>query len=87
MARMQPGEAITFPLSTEEGFGLSDETKIQTIPTADLTPEAREGDTVDDDAGRTARIVRIFPETTVLDLNHPSSGGTSTACHSTDRDD
>lgn len=74
MAGMQPGEAKTFPLSAEEGFGLYDQTKIHTIPTADLPLEAREGNTVDDDAGRTARIVRIFPETTVLDLNHPLAG-------------
>lgn len=74
MAGMQPGEAKTFPLSAEEGFGPHDESRIQTIPTADLPLNAREGDTVDDDAGRTARIMRIFPETTVLDLNHPLAG-------------
>ena len=74
MAGMQPGEAKTFPLSAEEGFGPYDETKLQTIPTAALPLNAREGDIVDDDAGRTAKIVRIFPETTVLDLNHPLAG-------------
>lgn len=74
MAGMQPGEAKTFPLSVEEGFGPYDETKIQSIPTAVLPRDAREGDIVDDDAGRTAKIVRIFPETTVLDLNHPLAG-------------
>lgn len=74
MAGMQPGEVKTFPLSAEEGFGPYDQTKIQVIPTADLPLDAREGDTVDDDAGRTAKIVSIFPETTVLDLNHPLAG-------------
>ena len=74
MAGMQPGEAKTFPLSAEEGFGPYDETKIQTVPTAALPLEAREGDIVDDDTGRTAKIVSIFPETTVLDLNHPLAG-------------
>jgi FKBP-type peptidyl-prolyl cis-trans isomerase 2 len=73
VAGMQPGEAKTFPLSAEEGFGPYDETKIQTIPTAVLPLDAREGDIVDD-AGRTAKIVRIFPETTVVDLNHPLAG-------------
>jgi FKBP-type peptidyl-prolyl cis-trans isomerase 2 len=71
---MKPGEAKTFLLSPEEGFGPYDETKIQTIPTADMPLDAREGDIVNDDAGRTARIVRIFPEMTVLDLNHPLAG-------------
>jgi FKBP-type peptidyl-prolyl cis-trans isomerase 2 len=71
---MQAGEAKTFPLSAEEGFGLYDEAKTQTIPTADLPLDAREGDIVDDDAGRTAKIVRIFPDRTVLDLNHPLAG-------------
>jgi peptidylprolyl isomerase len=74
MAGMQPGEVKTFPLPADEGFGPYDETKIQTIPTADLPLDAREGDTVADDTDRTARIVRIFPETTVLDLNHPLAG-------------
>ena len=71
VAGMQPGETKTFPLSAEEAFGPYDVTKTQTIPTADLPVDAREGDIVDDDAGRTAKIVRISPDTTVLDLNHP----------------
>jgi FKBP-type peptidyl-prolyl cis-trans isomerase 2 len=74
MAGMQPGETKMFPLSAEEGFGSYDETKTQTIPTANLPLDARAGDIVDDDAGRTAKIVSIFPETTVLDLNHPLAG-------------
>ena len=74
MAGMHPGESKTFPLSAEEGFGPYDDTKIQIIPTADLPLEAREGDTITDDAGRQARIVRILPEKAVLDLNHPLAG-------------
>lgn len=74
MAGMHPGESKTFPLSAEEGFGPYDDTKIQIIPIADLPLEARDGDTVTDDAGRRARIVRILPEKTVLDLNHPLAG-------------
>jgi FKBP-type peptidyl-prolyl cis-trans isomerase 2 len=74
MAGMQPGEAKTFPLSAEEGFGPYDETRTKTIRTADLPLDAREGDTVHDNEGRTAMIMRILPETTVLDLNHPLAG-------------
>jgi len=74
LAGMQAGQAKTFPLSAEEGFGLYDETKTQTIPTADLPLDAQEGDIVDDDVGRTAKIVRIFPDRTLLDLNHPLAG-------------
>jgi FKBP-type peptidyl-prolyl cis-trans isomerase SlyD len=74
LAGMQPGEIKAFPLSAEEGFGPYDETKTQTIPTADLPLDAREGDIVDDDAGRTAKILRIFTDRTVLDLNHPLAG-------------
>ena len=44
IAGMHPGEVTSFPLLAEEGFGLYDETKIQTIPPADLPLEAREGD-------------------------------------------
>ena len=71
---MHPGESKTFTLSAEEGFGPYDATKMQTIPTADLPVDAQEGDVVDDDAGRMAKIVRIAPDTTVLDLNHPLAG-------------
>ena len=74
MAGMHPGESKTFPLSAEEGFGPYDETNIQIVPPSDLPLDAREGDTVTDDAGMTARIVRIFPEKAVLDLNHPLAG-------------
>jgi len=74
MAGMHQGESITFPLSAEEGFGPYDEANIQMIPTDDLPVEAREGDTVSDDLGRIARIVRILPEMTILDLNHPLAG-------------
>jgi FKBP-type peptidyl-prolyl cis-trans isomerase 2 len=39
-----------------------------------LPLEAREGDTVDNGTGKTARIIRILPEKAVLDLNHPLAG-------------
>lgn len=74
MAGMHQGESKTFPLSAEEGFGPHDETKIQIIPTGDLPPVAREGDTITDDAGRHARIIRILPDKTLIDLNHPLAG-------------
>jgi FKBP-type peptidyl-prolyl cis-trans isomerase 2 len=74
MAGMHAGETKTFPLSAEEGFGPYDETNIQIIPPSDLPLDAREGDTVADDTGRIARIVRVFPEKAVLDLNHPLAG-------------
>jgi FKBP-type peptidyl-prolyl cis-trans isomerase 2 len=74
MAGMHPGEITTFPLSAEEGFGPHDETKLQIIPTGDLPLEAREGDTLTDDAGRRARIIWILPEKALIDLNHPLAG-------------
>jgi FKBP-type peptidyl-prolyl cis-trans isomerase 2 len=74
IAGMHPGESKTFPLSPEEGFGPYDDTKLQTIPPSDLPLDAREGDTVDDGTGKTARIMRILPEKAVLDLNHPLAG-------------
>ena len=74
VAGMRPGESITFPLSVEEAFGPYDETKIATIPPDDLPFDAREGDTVEDRAGRLARILKILPQNTLLDLNHPLAG-------------
>jgi FKBP-type peptidyl-prolyl cis-trans isomerase 2 len=74
IAGMHPGESKTFPLSAEEGFGPHDETKLQIIPTGDLPLDAREGDTVTDDAGRHARIIWILPEKALIDLNHPLAG-------------
>lgn len=74
IAGMHPGQSKTFALSAEEGFGLHDETKLQTVPTGDLPLEAQEGDTVTDDTGRHARIIRILPEKALIDLNHPLAG-------------
>ena len=74
IAGMHPGEVTSFPLSAEEGFGPYDETKIQTIPPAELPLEAREGDTVANPAGTTAKVIRILPEKALLDLNHPLAG-------------
>jgi FKBP-type peptidyl-prolyl cis-trans isomerase 2 len=76
VAGMRPGESITFPLSVAEAFGPypSDETKIATIPPDDLPFDARKGDTVEDRAARLARILKILPEMTLLDLNHPLAG-------------
>lgn len=71
---MHPGEVKTFPLSAEDGFGPHDERLLQIIPTIDLPREAQEGDTVADDAGRTARIIRILPEKALIDFNHPLAG-------------
>jgi FKBP-type peptidyl-prolyl cis-trans isomerase 2 len=71
---MHLGEVKTFPLSAEEAFGPYDETKVQTIPSDDLPLDAREGDTVEDSAGQSARVIRILPEKALLDLNHPLAG-------------
>jgi FKBP-type peptidyl-prolyl cis-trans isomerase 2 len=74
LAGMHPGEVKTFPLSAEEGFGPHDERLLQIIPTINLPVEAQEGDTVADDAGRTARIIWILPEKALIDFNHPLAG-------------
>lgn len=77
MAKMHPEEVKT--LSAEEAFGPYDETKIRTIPPDALPIDVREGDTVEDGAGRSARVVRILPEKAVIDLNHPLAG--KPLCH------
>jgi FKBP-type peptidyl-prolyl cis-trans isomerase SlpA len=74
LAGMHPGEVKTFPLSAEEGLGPRDERLLQIIPTINLPVEAQEGDTVADDAGRTARIIWILPEKALIDFNHPLAG-------------
>ena len=74
VAGMYSGEIKTFSLSAEEGFGPRDETKLQIIPTAELPPNAQEGDILADDEGRYAEILLIRPELTVIDLNHPLAG-------------
>ena len=73
LAGMHPGEVKTFPLSAEEGFA-HDERLLRIIPTINLPGEAQEGDTVADDAGRTARIIWILPEKALIDFNHPLAG-------------
>jgi FKBP-type peptidyl-prolyl cis-trans isomerase 2 len=74
MAGMHLGEVRTFPLSAEEGFGPHDERKLQIIPTIDLPLEAKEGDTLVDDAGTTAKIIWILPTNALIDFNHPLAG-------------
>lgn len=74
VAGMHSGEIKTFPLSAEEGFGPRDETKLQLIPTIELPPDVREGDSLADEAGRYAKIILILPELTLIDLNHPLAG-------------
>lgn len=74
MAGMHLGEVKTFPLSAEEGFGPRDERKLQIIPSIDLPHEAKEGDTLVDDAGTTAKIIWILPGKALIDLNHPLAG-------------
>ncbi len=74
VAGMHHGEVKTFPLSAEEGFGPRDETKLQLIPTIELPPEVQEGDTIADDTGRSAKILLILPELTLIDFNHPLAG-------------
>jgi peptidylprolyl isomerase len=74
IAGMHPGESKTFPLSADEGFGPHDATKFQIVSTGDLPLEAREGDTITDDAGRHGRIIWILPEKALIDLNHPLAG-------------
>ena len=77
VAGMHPGEKKTFSLSAEESLVPYDETKLQSIPTAQLPREAREGDMIEiinADAGKIARVVSILPEKAVLDLNHPLAG-------------
>jgi FKBP-type peptidyl-prolyl cis-trans isomerase 2 len=74
VAGMHHGEVKTFPLSAEEGFGPRDETKLQLVPTIELPPEVQEGDTIADDTGRSAKILLIQPELTLIDFNHPLAG-------------
>ena len=54
--------AVTVPQNLRQSIGLHTERR-----------DVREGDIVND-AGRIAKIVKIYPETTVLDLNHPLAG-------------
>ena len=55
VAGIHTGEIKTFPPSAEESFGPRDETKLQLIPTIELPPNVRQGDTLADDAGRYAK--------------------------------
>jgi FKBP-type peptidyl-prolyl cis-trans isomerase 2 len=74
VAGMHVGEVKTFSISAEEGFGPRDETNLQLIPTIDLPPGAREGDSLADEDGRYAKVILILPEITLIDLNHPLAG-------------
>jgi peptidylprolyl isomerase len=77
---MAPGEKKTVMISAEEAFGLFDETKVFSVPVADLPEDfdAVEGDELilsgEDDEEIGVTVVEITDTEITFDANHPLAG-------------
>lgn len=71
---MRVGEEKRVKLAADEGFGPYDATKQKTVSRVDLPTGVREGDMIEDQAGRSATVKELSDNSAVLDFNHPLAG-------------
>jgi FKBP-type peptidyl-prolyl cis-trans isomerase 2 len=71
---MKSGDEKKVELSAEEGFGPYDAKKKKTVPKSDLPAGTKEGDVLEDRAGREATVTQLSDRSAVMDYNHPLAG-------------
>ena len=71
---MKSGEEKKLDLTAEEGFGPYDASKKKTVPKSDLPKDTKEGDVLQDRAGRQATVTHLSDDSAVMDYNHPLAG-------------
>jgi FKBP-type peptidyl-prolyl cis-trans isomerase 2 len=71
---MKVGEEKRVKLTADEGFGPYDATKQKTVSRVELPTGVREGDMIEDQAGRPATVRELSDNSAVLDFNHPLAG-------------
>jgi FKBP-type peptidyl-prolyl cis-trans isomerase 2 len=71
---MKSGEEKKIDLSAEEGFGPYDANKKKTVPRSDLPNDTKEGDVLQDRAGKQATVTHMSDKSAVMDYNHPLAG-------------
>ena len=68
------GDTLKVVLSEDESFGTYDATKKKTVPRTDLPGRVKEGDVLQDRAGKPAIVLQLSDRTAVIDYNHPWAG-------------
>ena len=71
---MKTGDEKKVELSAEESFGLYDAKKKKAVPKSDLPAGTKEGDVLEDRAGREATVTQLSDRSAVMDYNHPLAG-------------
>jgi FKBP-type peptidyl-prolyl cis-trans isomerase 2 len=71
---MKAGDERKIDLAPEAGFGSYDETKKITVPRSQLPEETKEGDVLEDRAGKPATVTQLSDNSAVMDYNHPLAG-------------
>lgn len=74
VAGMKTGEEKQFELSPDEGFGPYDVNKKKTVPRKELPAGTKEGDVLEDRAGKSATVTHLSDRSAVMDYNHPLAG-------------
>lgn len=74
VAGLGTGDEKKVQLSAEDGFGPYDANKMKTVPRKDLPAGTKEGDVLEDRAGKPARVARLSDQSAVMDYNHPLAG-------------
>jgi FKBP-type peptidyl-prolyl cis-trans isomerase 2 len=68
------GDTLKVVLSEDESFGTYDATKKKTVPRTDLPGRVKEGDVLQDRAGKPAIVLQLSDRSAVIDYNHPWAG-------------
>ena len=68
------GDRLKVVLSEDESFGTYDATKKKTVPRTELPGGIKEGDVLQDGAGKPAIVTELSDHSAVIDYNHPWAG-------------
>ena len=68
------GDRLKVVLSEDESFGTYDATKKKTVPRTELPGGIKEGDVLQDSAGKPAIVTELSDRSAVIDYNHPWAG-------------
>ena len=68
------GDTLKVYLSEDDSFGSYDVTKKKTVPKTDLPDGVKEGDILQDNAGKPAIVTELSDGSAVIDYNHPWAG-------------
>ncbi len=71
---MTTGDEKKVELSAEDGFGPYDVNKKKTVPRTELPAGTKEGDVLEDRAGKPVTVTQLSDRSAVMDYNHPLAG-------------